>query len=204
MVLEQWLNLAQTLAVIVASGTAIYGINSWRREYREKKKMELAEDVLSLFYEAKDLLSAIRHPFAYAEEGKSRVYSPNETPEQKQALDQAYVVWERYLKYQEPFNKLRALRYRTMVIFGKEARRPFDELNSIIFELKSAASMLGNYWYRLNRKYIHMTESELKNLTDNIDKYSAIFYEITTPDPINEKTSRIISDIEKICKKPDK
>ncbi len=36
-------------SIVIASITAIYGINSWRREHRWKKQSELAEEVLTLF-----------------------------------------------------------------------------------------------------------------------------------------------------------
>lgn len=45
-------NLSVLLASIIASATAIYGINSWRREIKGKRQIELAEDVLSNFYQA--------------------------------------------------------------------------------------------------------------------------------------------------------
>ena len=48
-------------AIIIASITAIYGINAWRREYRGKKDIDLAEETLALFYKAKDAISAIRN-----------------------------------------------------------------------------------------------------------------------------------------------
>ena len=48
------------LATGFAAGVAIYGIRSWRREFRGKRQIELAEDVLALFYEARDAITAIR------------------------------------------------------------------------------------------------------------------------------------------------
>ena len=49
------------ISVIVASCTAIYGIGSWRREYRGKKMADLAEEALCLFYEARDAIQHIRN-----------------------------------------------------------------------------------------------------------------------------------------------
>ena len=45
-------NLIQAFSVTVACITIIVGIESWRREFIGKRTIELAEDVLHLFYEA--------------------------------------------------------------------------------------------------------------------------------------------------------
>lgn len=42
-------DVIKSLSIIIASIVAIYGINSWRREAKWKRKYELAEEVLSLF-----------------------------------------------------------------------------------------------------------------------------------------------------------
>jgi hypothetical protein len=76
----------KNISLIVASCTAIYGIGSWRREYRGKRQAELAEETLSLFYEARDAIKHIRHPFSYAGEGSTREESEKETEEEKKHL----------------------------------------------------------------------------------------------------------------------
>jgi hypothetical protein len=40
---------------------AVYGVDSWRREHPGKRRIELAEDTLALFYEAVDAIRHIRH-----------------------------------------------------------------------------------------------------------------------------------------------
>jgi hypothetical protein len=82
------------LSIIVASCTAIYGIGSWRREYVGKKRAELAEEALCHFYEARDAIQHIRNPFSRGGEGSTRKADENETPEQKEAFDRAYVLPE--------------------------------------------------------------------------------------------------------------
>ena len=57
-----FLDIVESIAVILASLFAIHGINSWRREMKEKRKYEVAEEVLALFYEARDKISLIRMP----------------------------------------------------------------------------------------------------------------------------------------------
>ena len=44
-----FLRRLENVAVVIASITAITGINSWRNEAKWKKKHELIEDTLTLF-----------------------------------------------------------------------------------------------------------------------------------------------------------
>ena len=92
---QQILEILASLAIILASGVAIYGISSWRREMMGKRKYELTEEVLALFYEAREKISAIRSIHGNVEEGKSRKPNPKETPEEQKALNDAYVIFER-------------------------------------------------------------------------------------------------------------
>jgi hypothetical protein len=196
------LKILESLAIIAASVAAVYAISSWRREMKGRKEYELAEKVLALFYEAKDKISAIRNPFGFLEEGKSRPQLPNETEEQKRARDQAYIVWERYLKYEDTFNRLHSLRYRFMAIFGKDKVKPFDDLNEVLQDLRAAVVMLGHFWYRRTQTHLPMTEAELTSLNNSIRKYEPVFWEgAESPDSINEKVSAMILEMEKVCGK---
>ena len=141
-----WTEFLRDISLILASWTAIYGIDSWRREYRGKRKMELAEEALCLFYEARDSIRSIRSPLGYGGEGESRKVSGQETPEQKRARDNAFVVFERYRRRQELFNKLYAMRYRFMTNFGKHAADPFDIVNKVINDIFISARMLSEMW----------------------------------------------------------
>src|SRR5689334_4912630 len=95
--------IAKNASLILAVFFAIYGIDAWRREFIGKRRMELAEEVLALFYQARDIIEEIRSPFGYGGEGSTRKPSPNERPEDKDALDHAYSLVERYNKHIETF-----------------------------------------------------------------------------------------------------
>ena len=60
----------KNISLIIASGTVIFGINAWRREFIGRRKIELAEETLVLFFEARDVVSWIRSPMGFAGEGK--------------------------------------------------------------------------------------------------------------------------------------
>jgi hypothetical protein len=193
------------LASLIASGTVIYGINAWRREYLGKKELELAEEVLALFYEARDAIRFIRNPFSYGGEGGTRKPNPNETIEEKRIYDNAYVVYERYNKRQELFSKISSMRYRYMAQFGKEAAKPFDELNKIVNEIFIAAQMLPFYWIAQGHQ-LWKDEEEFKRHLSEMHKNEAVFWEMGKDrDKITPRVDALISEIEaqstKIIKK---
>jgi hypothetical protein len=194
-----FLESLRDVSVIVASLVAIYGINSWRREYRGKKRAELAEEALCLFYEGRDAISHIRSPFTSGAEGKTRKPGENESPEQSAAYDQAYVLFERYNSHIELFNKLYSMRYRFMAQFGIESAAPFEEFRIILNHLIASARSLGRLWAQRNR--IHLTEEREKRLDDLIEKQEAFFWEgLPEEDPIAPRVESCINKIETICK----
>jgi len=133
-----------SIAAFVASIVAIYGINTWRREFLGKRRIELAEDVLALFYEVKDAIAGIRNPFSFEGEGSTREPIKGEAPEQKKARDRAHIVFERYKKREEVFSKLYSMRYRFMAQIGKDKAQPFEEIHKIIVEIFTAARRLNH------------------------------------------------------------
>ena len=184
------------LASLVASGTVIYGVNAWRREYIGKRKLELTEEVLALFYEARDAIGQIRNPFSYEGEGSNRNPAPNESPEQKQINDNANVVFERYNKRQDLFNKLHSMRYRYMAQFGRESAKPFDDLNVIVNDVFVSARMLSHYWMdQGDRRW--KSDAEFKKHLEEMHKYEAVFwYQGEERDSIGPRVDTVISEIE--------
>jgi len=189
-------SISVIFASVVAASTVIYGVNAWRREYIGKRKLELAEEVLALFYEARDVISYIRSPFSFGGEGNTRNAAPNESPEEKQINDNAYVVFERYYKRQDLFNKLYSMRYRYMAQFGKDLARPFDDLRKIVNEIFLSARMLSHYWKQQGRRNWE-NDREFQQHLKEMHKYEAIFWEKSSDeDPIIPRLDAVISDIE--------
>ena len=187
------------ISLIIGIWVSIYGIDSWRREYIGKRRIELAESVLAMFYEAKDVISYIRSPFGFEGEGSSRKKKESETPEEAKLLDQAYVVFERYDKTKDVFNKLKSVRYQFMALHGTSAIKPFDELNKIVNNIFFAARMLSTFWLRQGR--VPMEEEQFEKHIKDMHKYEAIFWdEFDENDSINNKLSDVIKSIEEICR----
>ena len=74
--------LTKNISVIIGALALISGIRAWKREYIGKRKIELAEDTLMLFYQARDAIREIRNPFGRIGEGSSRQKGDNETDKQ--------------------------------------------------------------------------------------------------------------------------
>ncbi len=154
-------NIIQNIAVIVASFIAIHGINSWRREIKWKKKYELIEDVLVLFYEADEKLKILRNPGSFGNEGDTRKKGENETSEQTQSLNQQYVFYERWEREKDVFLKLQTLKFRFIAMFGKEFLQPFEKVRIILNEIFIANNRLNNkYWKDQGR--VKMSDEEFK------------------------------------------
>jgi len=193
-ILSELLKNLDKISIIIASLAAIWGISSWRREMKEKRRYELAEEVLSLFYEARDKIRFIRSPLSFSDEGKSRKAAKDETPEEKKTFDQAFITIERYNKNLETFNKLNSLQYRFMAVFGRNKIEPFQQLNDVISDIHIAAKMLGLYWWKLNNRRINEDK-----LMEKIDEYEKIIWSDLPNDPIEPKVNEIIKNIENIC-----
>lgn len=163
------------LGVLIAALTFSAGISAWRREFIGKRRIELAETVLALFYEAEDAIRDIRNPFSHVGEGNTRQRGDGERPEESKLLDQAYVVFERYKRHKKLFSQLRSKRYQCMATFGPNAVDPFNEVSDVMNRIFSAARMLGShYWPRQGRA--PMTEEQFKEHLKGMYKYEAVFW----------------------------
>jgi len=193
-------DVIKSLSIILASGVAIYGINSWRREAKWKRKYELAEETLSLFYEVQDAISIIRSPFGNTNEGKTRKRNENERKEDSEILDQAYVVIERFEDNKEPFYKLRSLKYRFITLFGKDSEQYFNDIVKLTNRIMTVSGFLGRrYWKDQGRR--KFTDEQFEKHLKKMEEYEAIIWEDygENGDEIKEKIEQVISGIEKVC-----
>ncbi|TDI82488.1 MAG: hypothetical protein E2O80_02055, partial [Betaproteobacteria bacterium] len=84
------LDFVSSISVLIAALTFIAGVSAWKREFVGKRRIELAETVLALFYEAEDAIKQIRSPFSFDGEGSTRKHADNELEAESRILDQAY------------------------------------------------------------------------------------------------------------------
>ena len=201
MELKMFIDIIQGLSVITASIVAVIGISSWRREAKWKRKYELAEEVLSCFYEISESFDTIRSPAGYVGEGKTRKKRENELPEESEILDNAYVVIERFEKEKTPFVKLQSLKYRFMVLFGKDSGEPFVNIVKLTNKLFNASNRLGHrYWRDQGRR--QFTDDQFEKHLIEMREYEAIFWaNFSEKDEFKEDVNNVILKIESICQK---
>lgn len=192
-----WTEGLKQIGILVAAWVAVYGIDSWRREHAGKRRIELAEDSLSLFYEATDAIKHIRFAVSLSSETDSVQRGENENDKEFKARKNASIVFVRYNQYRELFSKLHAMRYRFMAQIGKSEAKPFDDLHVIVSEITGAAHVLARLWARDQFRTEQMWEQHQKE----IEKYEAIFWEgLPNEDPINPRIAAVIAQIEATCR----
>ena len=190
--------ILRDIAVIIGIGIAIYNVNSWRREHIGKRKIELAEDTLTLFYKAVDVIHYLRSPGSFASETEDIKRMNSESEDAYQARKNASVLLNRYKEHQELFSRIHAMRYRFMAQIGKEEAKSFDELRKIILDLISSARRLSRLWAAPTSR----TEEQLNKYKQDVEKYESVFWEdFSGNDPINPRVKKVLSDIESICHK---
>lgn len=185
------------VSVAIAALSFWAGVSAWKREFVGKRRIELAESMLALFYEAEDAIREIRSPVGSAGEGKTRQRGPHETEEASELLDNAYVAFERYQKREQLFAQIRATRYRFMAAFGPSASKPCDELNRVVRDVLVAARMLGShYWPR--QGCVPMTEDEFQRHREEMHRHEAVFWSIGDDDQIAGRVHAAVLEVETI------
>jgi hypothetical protein len=192
----QTVELIGNIGVIIASGTAIWGVSAWRREFKGKRDMELAEDVLCLFYRAERAIEAIRFPVSFSSEGQTRAPEEGETGEQEEARNRAYTVFKRIQDHGEIFNQLYTLRFRFMTRFGREKAKSFDEMKHVINMIEVSAQSLAQLWADRLRRGDRVSE----DTRAEIQEHEQVIWSGGETDQIEPEVKRIIGEIEATCR----
>ena len=163
-----------------AAWNAFKGLSKWHTE----RRAQLAEDVLSAFYEANDIIRHIRSPGAYDVEYADRKPQEDEPPDIKSLRDTYYVPLGRLADHHKFFADLRAKRYRMRALMGPTADAPFQEINKVLSEIRVAAGIL------MRGAGQHLSIAE---------KLQATIWEVSDDDPIAKRINAAVSAIEKMC-----
>lgn len=192
--------IAQAVAVVAACWAIISGVGAWKREFIGKRKIELAEETLAVFFEIKDAISFIRSPWSSSTEGSTRKRSEHETEAETQLLDRGYIVFERYESKKEVFVRFNTLKYKFMAIFGTETESIFKDTNQMLNSIFSSANMLStHYWQRQGR--VKMEEDEFQKHLDEMHKHEGIFWDrYNDDDEIRKRLSKTQELLERTTK----
>ncbi len=142
--IEIFARLCEAFSVMVGAYVVIRGISAWREEMIGRRKAELAEEVLCLFYEIKDIFISSRFPGSFSNEGVTRKVPDGkvESEDETAYKNSLYVAVERLFKNNETFSKVQAIRYRFIAYFGKDASKPFDEIKNAHSRIVVSTRML--------------------------------------------------------------
>jgi hypothetical protein len=154
-----------------------------------KRRAEFAEEVLTDFYQAHDVIMGARSPGIFEGEGKTRPRGDHETEDETRKLDAYFTTTERLSSKQEFFAQVHARRYRFMAYFGTDAAKSYGDLHHIYAEIVVSVRMLLET-YR---------QREFGSLPDDRRRWEAVIWDIGPDDPIRARLGRIIEAIEATC-----
>lgn len=186
------------LAALVASFVVIYGVNTWRRDFVGKRKIEMAEETLCLFYRAKDAVRAMRSPMAYGEESDHIIRNDNESPAMFTARRTVAPLYKRYENHTELFAALHSTRYQFMARFGNSAGEPFDDLQKLVNDVLRAGRMLI---LTADHRDEANDVDQRKRSFDQRRKYELVIWDHAQDDEINMRLSAVVESIETICRR---
>ena len=115
--------------LLIATFTAVWGINQWRREMLGRKKAEIAERALILSSKAVDIIAWARSPLGFSGEGKTRpIKSPETETNRDSKKDLLFAKVERLKEQSDTFIELQEHRYLFNAYFGNSYDKDFQEI----------------------------------------------------------------------------
>ena len=202
MTLKEFLDLLQSASIVFAALMAAYGIDAWRREFIGKRKMELAEEVLALVLETREIISYIRSPGSFQGEGESRKADEDETESVRRARNLAFVPIERQNQHLEKLNRLWTLSYRFRAQFGNDASKPIDDLRNTIATIKTSCHILAQFWPARQNTPNASASQKLETL---ISEREALIWENhgvdgKALDQLAQRVDRAVSSLTQTCR----
>jgi hypothetical protein len=195
------------LQALIVGLLALFGIvitQSWTtRRDRAKRRIELAEEVLALFYEVREAIRSIRSPGGWVGEGGTRKRGDRETEEESKIMDNAFVVIERYKRFDALFSNLKSKKFRFMATFREDAQKPFDDIDIAINKIFIASHMLGSYLWK-PQDHLHITDDQWAEHLRKVNEQEAVFWMMPDRDVITPIVDGAITKVETIADKAAK
>jgi hypothetical protein len=190
LLVTQIVSVLQGVSLIAASIVAIRGINAWSREHTGKKRIDVAEEMLNLFFRARDAISYIRGPDGFYEDGDPLGNSPNTL------VNATKVPVRRMNENSELFAQIRAMRTRAMALFGESAAEPFTTLDDILEDIEMSSVALA-----LNYKYVdeHPDAETPPDAAAFMEVLKNKLVRQTYNDPLKPAIDRMIAQVIAIC-----
>jgi hypothetical protein len=131
--------IASCVTAFVAVKTYLFAkasFDKWHTEQVGKRKVELAEQDQCLFTEMPEVLSYIRSPFSFPNEGITQ------QTERKEKINEGHIAFERRQYHQDFFQKIKELKYPFLAYYGQEHLTIFYDARDIFHQVDVAARMI--------------------------------------------------------------
>lgn len=148
-------------AAVTGAIIAILGYRKWRPESIGKRKIELAEQMLADFHQAKDVIDYARTPSGWSIESDQRKPAKDETSDERRKKDAYFRTFQRLKAYEELFVRLQTRKYQAVAHFGGEARKLIEALGEIHAKVLAASGNLSRFY---------MSDGELPENWDEWEK----------------------------------
>lgn len=156
-----------------------------------KRRQELAEEVLSSFYQVRDAVRTIRTPMRLQGEGESRPRTELEPEGVAHQRDTYYATLERLEQRRQDIGNLLAKRYRAVAWFGADADKAFEQLHKAITGIANAAELL----IRWSADDTRRQDPESWRIMER-----AIWWTGAEPDLIANQIEAATKEMERICR----
>jgi hypothetical protein len=154
----------------------------------------LAEDLLSGFYEARDIFMSARSPGALSQEFERIDFSSIQGHEYEDILKSFYLPVARIDESREILANLHAKRYRATVLFGHDVDDAFDALTTVQAQIRTS--------FRMMRQLVHSAHGVGEDPAQRhsyMQHYGRLFYTGNEDDEVKELLDQAVADIEKAC-----
>jgi hypothetical protein len=189
--IEEVTSIVQAVAVTVVAIPTFRGLNSWRLQVLGKKKIELAEEALTLAYDLRSAIEHARHPFSRGGEGQDRPNRDDEPEDRRGYNDAFYSRISRLNESADQFSRLMALRPLFRAYYGEAAQDALGAFIAVRNEIYNAVNEL-------------IYESHHERYPDDLrNELRAIIFERINrdnPDGIHQRLDSAVAEIERVCR----
>ena len=179
---------------LVLAGVAISGaivgwkaLTKWREETVGKRRLELAEEILSAFYQIQEIIYDARSPMIWASEMVKEEGVPDEVVQ-----DSAYGPIRRLRKSFDHVRALRTKRHRFAALFGRGTTKPWDEIEAVLNEINAASEAI----LMLRGEHVLPGDPQAKFYKEQ----RQILARRMDEDPITPRVDAAVREIEAICR----
>jgi hypothetical protein len=159
-------SLIQGIGLVAGVVVAYKGLNTWRRQRVDGRKIDIAEEALRGFARMQDILFGIAHGAVFAPEKQQIVteFLKDFDEKERDRLATYAAPLFREQRYQAEIKEIFDQRYVCLAYFGKEAEKYFDDLREVLIDIRVAAQML------VTRDIQEPTDSDTRELYEELRK----------------------------------